>query len=171
MPRCKKTVTLAVLAFWPVLAAAQVCKTQSILATTPTHLFTSHNDGTVTDSRTGLMWQQCSVGQSGAACSGKAVTYTWQDALHYAQNLNANGGFAGYTDWRLPNIKELSSIVEDQCVDPAINATVFPNTPSRLFWSSSPVADVSYDAWYVIFLNGVTSNDDKDSGNYVRLVR
>lgn len=139
--------------------AAQTCQPTSITATTPTTQFTVHGDGTVTDKKTGLMWKQCPEGQSGAACAtGTAVTYTWQGALQQAASVNGSG-FATYTDWRLPNIKELSSIVERQCETPAINLEVFPATPSERFWSSSPVAAINDDAWLVNFEFGISSSD------------
>ena len=75
--------------------------------------FVDNDDGTISDIATGLMWQQADDGQ----------TRNWQDALIYAENLS----LAGYSDWRLPNAKELQSIVDyDRCPDfsnsPAINA-------------------------------------------------
>jgi hypothetical protein len=172
MSHFKKSLTSLVLILLPVIVSAQTCQTASIPATTPTSRFTVNSNGTVADTKTGLMWKKCSEGQSGTDCSsGEAATYTWQQALQQAQTVNS-GGFAGYSDWRVPNVKELVSITEKQCVYPAINLTVFPNTPSVWwFWSSSPYADNSGDAWIVYFENGVSINDGKGSYGYVRLVR
>ena len=65
----------------PILAGAQTCQTNRILATTPTNRFTINNDGTVSDTKTGLTWKKCSEGQSGVDCRiGTATTYTWQGA-------------------------------------------------------------------------------------------
>jgi len=167
----KKSLALSVFTLLPVIVSAQTCQTASIPSTTPTSRFTMNGNGTVTDTKTGLMWKKCSEGQSGTDCSsGSAATYTWQQALQQAQTVNS-GSFAGYSDWRVPNVKELVSITEKQCVEPAINLTVFPNTPSSWFWSSSPGASVSNGAWIVYFSIGNSSYDFKDSFNYVRLVR
>lgn len=161
---------LLVLLFSTATAIAQTCKPDSIKATTQTSRFTDNGDGTVTDLVNGLMWKKSSEGQADD-CSGSATTYTWREALMKAKYLNSNGGFAGYTDWRLPNIKELHSLVEERCYDPAINLSVFPNTPPGLYWSSSPVAADSFVAWSVDFLHGNDSLSYKINYNYVRLVR
>jgi hypothetical protein len=79
--------------------------------------------------------------------------------------------FAGKSDWRLPNIAELHTIVERENYNPAINTAMFPSTPGRFFWSSSPVAYYSYYAWIVYFDVGYGNWDHKANGNYVRLVR
>ncbi|HFQ13573.1 MAG TPA: DUF1566 domain-containing protein, partial [Gammaproteobacteria bacterium] len=146
----------------------------TIPVNTPTSRFVINGDGTVTDSDTGLMWKRCAEGQTwdGMACTGTVSTYTWQQALQQVQILNAGGGYAGYSDWRVPNIKELGSIVERQCYDPAINETVFPGTPSSGFWSSSSTASFSGGAWNVGFDYGGDDNDySKSFDAYVRLVR
>ena len=156
----------------PILAGAQTCQTNRILATTPTNRFTINNDGTVSDTKTGLTWKKCSEGQSGVDCRiGTATTYTWQGALQQAQSVNNNGGFAGYKNWRLPSIKELSSIVEEQCIEPSINLAVFPESPSYWYWSSSPFAVSSSFAWFVYFDYGYSDYLSKGDFNFVRLVR
>ena len=153
-------------------AIAQTCQTTTIPATTPTSRFSVPGNGTVTDIKTGLMWKQCSEGQSGADCSaGGAAGYSWAGALQQAQAVNSSGGFAGFTDWRVPNVKELRSITERQCYNPAINSAVFPNTASTWYWSSSPVADNSGSAWIVPFGYGYDLWYYKYNDNYVRLVR
>ena len=152
--------------------STQKCQTDSIIATTPSSRFKINNNGTVTDTKTGLMWKRCSEGQSWVNCQhGIAAIYTWQQALHQAQFVNNNGGFAGFHDWRVPNVKELISITEKQCLEPAINLNVFPNTPSTMFWSSSPSAFDSYDAWDVGFGYGGSGSYFKDGKDNLRLVR
>jgi Protein of unknown function (DUF1566) len=153
----------------------------SASASTPDNRFTTDNvTGTVTDIKTGLMWKRCSEGQtwdSGAkACSGVSASYVnWQDALASAQSNN----FAGQIDWRLPNIKELASILERACVIPAINSVIFPATPPQFYWTSSPSLHPGYaqnsSVWGVDFGVGVsTPISDETTGYYpvhVRLVR
>ena len=153
--------------------AAQTCQTASIPATTPTSQLTDNADGTVTDTKTGLMWKQCAEGLSGSGClTGAAQAYTWSAALNQVQTVNLTGGFAGYTDWRLPNIKELRSIIEKQCYAPAINLTRFPNTAEyAVFWSSSPVAGLGSYAWLVGFGSGSDGWSNKYRAFQVRLVR
>jgi hypothetical protein len=161
----------------PIMAWAQTCQTNSI-STTPTNRFTLNNDATVSDTKTGLIWKKCSEGQSGVDCrTGAAKTYSWQGALQQAQSVNNNGGFAGYKNWRLPNIKELNSIVEEQCFGPSINLVVFPASQIGLYWSSSPYADSntsawSSSAWNVGFYDGSSGYYYDEKYNYfVRLVR
>jgi hypothetical protein len=152
---------------------AQVCNS-SVTATAPDSRYTDNGDGTVTDSQTGLMWRQCSEGQSttGTACdTGSAATYTWQGALAQAQSVNNTGGFATYSDWRLPNRNELASLVENSCYDPAINMTTFPNTVASYYWSASPLASSSGYAWGVVFGGGYVGGYGKGLAMYVRLVR
>jgi len=143
--------------------------------TTPDSRLTDNGDETVTDELTGLMWKQCSEGQSGAGCATDgAGGMDWQAALNTAVAANAEGGgvgFAGYTDWRLPNLKELTSIVERGCDSPSINENYFPVTASGKYWSSSSHADPISDAWYVNFESGSNFGDPKSYDLYVRLVR
>lgn len=147
----------------PMAAAGQVCRTDSIPASTPDSRFTVHGNGTVTDKKTGLMWKVCSEGRNwrAGACAGILHSFDWQDALDHAQSVR----YLGYSDWRLPNMKELSSIVEYQCYNPSINLSIFPRTPARSFWSSSPSDDT------VNFYFGGSSTTSKDYSAYVRLVR
>lgn len=153
----------------------QTCVNESeIPSSTPTSDFIDHGDGTVTHKSTGLMWMKCPLGQWGANCSaGSANTFSWKEALEAADNST----FAGYSDWRLPNIKELFSIVEDRCREPSINMEVFPTTEyaeySTTFWSSSPdvyTDDWSY-VWVVWFFGGYVSFNVPSLSAQVRLVR
>lgn len=119
----------------------------------------------VSDSRTGLVWQRCSAGQawSSSTCTGTARTFTHEAALAYTQTQ---------TGWRLPNVKELSSIVDKTKNNPAIDRTAFPATPSAHYWSSSPYAGSASDAWFVGFGYGSVDFFNYDIVNvHVRLVR
>lgn len=156
------------------LANAQTCN-QAITATAPTSRYTLFTNGTALDKQTGLIWMRCAEGQTwdGKTCQGVADTLGWQVALQYAESVV----FAGKSDWRLPNIKELKSLRELRCY-PAINLTVFPNTADSLdslFWSSSPYAYVGGGplAWVVGFNNSDLHGEFLigDGGGLVRLVR
>jgi len=131
---------------------------------------TSPTDPLVTDNVTGLMWQGCEAGRTGAMCeSGASATYTWVDALAYCEGLD----WGGHTDWRLPNVDELTSIVDDHTYAPSIDTTAFPATTAHLFWSStSRVAFASEsDAWMVYFIYGVVSYNGKAGTIRARCVR
>ncbi len=150
---------------------AQTCQ-DTVVATAPDIRYLDNADGTVTDLYPGLVWKRCSEGQSGADCStGTATTYTWQEALQHVETLNASGGFAGFTDWRLPNIKELASLVENQCFSPSINETLFPATQSVSYWSSSFYNAISTNSWFVSFNSGSGSVTGRNNPYYIRLVR
>ena len=115
--------------------------------------------GVVTDTVTGLMWQEPMA----------TSTYTWANAICYCANLN----LAGHNDWRLPTVIELGSLV-DETIDfpgPTINMTAFPTTTGNLYWTSSPLAGSSLDAWSVNFSAGSTYNGGVDGTNQVRCVR
>lgn len=116
--------------------AASICRS-NITASAPDTRFIDNGNGTVTDTVTGLMWKQCAEGLSGSDCTdGELAEFSWQEALESAEALI----FAGHDDWRLPNIKELQSLVEQRCYAPAINARVFRNFNDGFssFWSSTP---------------------------------
>lgn len=134
---------------------AQCVTTQK--PTAPASRFIDNGNDTISDKATGLIWMQCTDGlsTSTSACdTGIATLYSWQQALQQATSLNANGGFAGKTNWRLPNEKELASILELSCVNPAINESLFPNTSSNLYWSSSPGGCVIGRAQTISFQTG-----------------
>lgn len=143
----------------------------NIAESTPNIRFTTNGDGLVTDTQTGLMWMRCSIGQTwdGSVCNGSSTTFTWNVAFEVA----ASEIYSGFEDWRLPNVKELSSIVEDACSSPSINEGIFPTTPSSEYWSSSPhaYAGARDAAWVVRFSDGNHFFDTKENSNVVRLVR
>jgi len=148
--------------------ATAACNTSSITASTPTADFIDHGNGTVTHTKTGLMWKRCAEGQTwgAGACTGASATMNWQSALQQAQTVNGVG-FAGFTDWRVPNIKELGSIVEEQCTAPSANTAIFPANIS-VIWSSTGYLG---SAWNVDFNFGNSDFNAKAAGYGVRLVR
>ena len=101
--------------------------------------FIDNGDGTVSDTDTGLMWQQ------GTTC----CVYPWPQALAYCENLV----FAGYDDWRLPNINELQSILDYSHYEPSINTTYFPDTYG-FYWSSTTNPDLLNTVFALYFKSG-----------------
>ena len=148
-------------------AAQAVSCQNNIPASNPDNIYTVDTvdgDRTVTDTRTGLMWKQCLEGQNwvGNTCTGPGTNMNWADALSTAEEAS----FAGHSDWRLPNLKELRSLVEECKTDPSINDAVFPGTPSSDVWSGSPNAYYSYLAWLVYFNVGSAYYDDRSNGSH-----
>ena len=117
-----------------------------------------NGDGTVTDTDTGLMWQQGTP---------SPATMTWDAALSYAEGLT----LAGYDDWRLPTPKEFQSIVDYNRSAPAIDTALFPGTVSSYYWSSTTHAFDTHSAWLVSFGYGDGLHDDKSYSSDVRAVR
>jgi hypothetical protein len=118
-----KSLLVGLLLLSPAVMAVQTCYT-GVTETTPATRFTVSVDGTVSDSVTGLMWQTCSYGQgydvATNSCINSAVKVNWQEALRAAVNDRTGA----YTDWQVPNNKELASILEHSCVTPSINQSV-----------------------------------------------
>ena len=143
--------------------------TDSVYTSTPDVRYTTVGNGTVIDNETGLMWQQCIAGSSGDSCETPTnAAYTWQAALEYA----ASSEFAGYNDWRLPNVHELHSLVSFDRIEPAMNVNVFPGAPSANHWSSTPSRGRADRTWVVQFQAGRMSEIVRSAANQrVRLVR
>lgn len=119
--------------------------------------FVDNGDGTVTDRCTGLMWEKETA----------PSFYDWESALMRCYYLT----LAGYTDWRLPNINELQSIVDYGRYTPAIDPVfVVPSdTALKLYWSST--GEYSDQVWSVSYWLGQNGIDHKSQEFYVRAVR
>ena len=132
--------------------------------------YTDNGDGTVTDNLTGLMWVK-DPGQIGGpwGYSGYPYQMSWYDAIYNCENLD----YAGYSDWRLPNIRELQSLVDYGRYGPAIDYYTFPNVQTSGYWSSTLYEGYDYYAWLVYFYDGSMNNCPRDYyyNNYVRPVR
>lgn len=122
--------------------------------------FTIQSDpNCVLDNMTGLIWAR-------NANMGGAMT--WSDAIDYCESLN----YGGQTDWRLPNAKELLSLIDLECADPPLSAGhPFTGVLSLLYWSSSTYKPGTGAAWWVSLAGGSSAVDDKPNTQYVWPVR
>jgi hypothetical protein len=112
--------------------------------------FVDNGDGTITDKATGLMWQK----------SGSSRARTWKRAQKYVEGLN-NDLFAGYSDWRLPTIEELASLVEREKVNGVHIDRIF-NNKQKTCWSAdyNPTSTIrvsGYEGWIVKFDEGIVT--------------
>ena len=87
------------------------------------------------------------------------------------ETLNTSGGFAGYADWRLPNSKELQSIVELGCWGPSINVARFPNTDHALRTWTASASNNDTLAITVQFIQGAVAPEPRTNEAALRLVR
>jgi hypothetical protein len=116
---------------------------------------------TVTDTITGLVWQRDGSGtREGCDLDGFC---SWAAAKAYCAALDGASG------WRLPSRMELLTIVDFTRLP--VDLTSFPDTPGNNFWTSSPRAGSSSEAWYVDFLFGQSGYFDVHNGGRVRCVR
>jgi hypothetical protein len=120
---------------------------------------TDNGNGTVSDGGTKLMWQQAEPGIK-----------KWQDAVTYCGNLS----LAGHDDWRLPDLEEMKSLIDERFSQPAIDTKYFPDFPhTRLFfWTSTEAKDhPKYKAYVVIFNTGSEDAMSKGGKRYTKCVR
>jgi len=121
------------------------------------------------DTYTGLIWRRCAEGQDwdGSHCIGSYTHFAWNTALAHAESEAGRTNLA----WHVPNVKELTSLVNPNARNPA-HYSAFPDTPASWFWTSTLYAgNVSY-AWFVGFYEGMVSAYSRDGiDGAVRLVR
>src|SRR5262249_4635830 len=145
--------------------------------------YTDNGDGTITDNATGLMWEK--KDQSGGEPHDWSKTYTWCADVSpmdgncdngtndmdgtitttFLAALNDGSGFAGHTDWRIPNVNELHSIDDYENVGPSVNTafntgcvasctvTSCSCTHPASYWSSTTFQLSPDEAWVVFFLD------------------
>jgi hypothetical protein len=126
----------------------------------PEPRFAQNGDGTVTDHLSGLMWTQ-----NADKANGKA---DWEQAISGAGSCTDGG----YTDWRLPNRRELESLIDLGKYNPALpKGHPFSGVQPSYYWTSTTQANIEDGAW-VIHLNiGFVAHDDKGGTHYVWYVR
>ena len=130
-------------------------------------------DGTLVDIESGLTWMRCSLGQqwNGNRCIGEPQQYTWTSATKASQSFNNAGGYARHTDWRMPSVSELASIVDLNCRYPRIDLTLFPDTPVAIYWTTDAKRGTTNMIYALDFgVKGIAAIDAQDL-NHVRLVR
>lgn len=120
-------------------------------------VFKDNGTGTITDMITNLVWQKHDQGAAAA----------WEDAIKRCEELT----LGGFSDWRLPNIKELRSIVDSRTYAPAAFIPYFPGTRTDSYWSSTTYAANPASAWLVNFWHGEVDASSKGTAFFVRCVR
>ncbi|MCA6065382.1 Lcl C-terminal domain-containing protein [Thalassolituus marinus] len=156
-----KSVFFLWFALVPHAVLGQVCNS-SMEVSGESGRFVNLNDGFVLDVVTMLRWDFCTYGQTyeNGNCSGSPMEYaTWQDAL---------GASASASGRRLPNIKELATLVERSCIEPAINQDVFPDTPLYVYWSNTPAS--SGEGMIIDFTDGSEIIRDINRPRVMRLI-
>jgi hypothetical protein len=123
----------------------------------------------VLDGPAGLGWQGCQAGLSGLDCQtgGPAQDMDWTAALAYCEGLD----WGGQQDWRLPQVKELLSIVDFRFYWPAVDPVVFPNTRPSWTWSATNSQSLAIFTWRVLMGDGYITAMSKTSASSVRCVR
>jgi hypothetical protein len=142
--------------------------------------YTDNGDGTITDNNTKLVWEKLA---DDGSIHDRDIQYSWDNAVAvHVGGLNT-ASFAGYTDWRVPNVKELLSIVDYENVGPAVstafNTGCTPGctvlscscTAAFNYWSSTTYVITPGNAWFVNFHSGLPNAGGKPFSNHVRAVR
>ena len=154
--------------------------------------YQNNGDGTITDLNTGLMWEQkIRDAVTAKGLHDVTLTFPWDSALttiwDWLEEVNTEGGtgLGGQNDWRIPNVKELQSIVDYGTFNPAVDVA-FNNGPGMLatcsvaecsltmssnYWSATTFAVFPANAWVVNFFSGFVDDDGKSVARFVRAVR
>lgn len=170
------------------VAFAETCEQTGDTSTPISRFIIDGEKGFAIDKSTNLMWKRCLEGGAGSDChpeSGQSLlSINWVDALFYAEHHD----YAGFTDWRLPNTRELLSIYDYECFESrgvaqnhGINFSLFPVPDlvdlKLIIWTSTYPSDPESNYAIRYFLNegpyGVTGVDPSERVNLhnLRLVR
>lgn len=152
-------------------ANAQVCAKKTTPQTMSYGNFSFATEGLAKDELSKLTWDRCVYGQTwdveSANCLGSPAKLTWTEALTVAESK---------TNKRLPDIKELTSIMDMQCIIPPTDLNVFPNTPGSLdngLWTSTPYNVQNKQVTYVWFIDlgfGTAHYRPETEKNFVRFI-
>lgn len=154
----------------PVIAE---CNNAIISNITPNR-YSINTDNSVTDTTTHLIWSRCAAGFSWSSQDNSckinptdAQEFTWSEALLYAKAKTTNVA----TPWRLPNTKELESLIKRNCSEPAIETAIFSSTDLARHWTSTAAIGYFGNAWAINFNDGSLLTADKTNRYQIRLVR
>lgn len=128
--------------------------------------FVDHEDGTVTDRCTGLVWQRNPLDINDDGAIDLEDQLSWDDARSLADDLR----LGDHEDWRLPAIEELITLIDFTRLDPAMDDDVF-GVESAFYWSSTLEASDTGTAWGVNFGFGDVNIHDTQIDGQVRFVR
>lgn len=128
--------------------------------------YTDNKNSTITDNYTNLIWKKCSQGNTGVDCKGGSPTLReWSKARTECDDLV----FANKSDWRMPTLKELQSIVDSGRSDPAINKNFFGGS-SYPYWTLTSPAEYPVSKFTVVFADGVVYYKDMNNFAATRCV-
>ena len=136
----------------------------------------------VQDNQTGLIWEVKTAANKDDTFRWGGLTAIGRDAPTQfgvyddgwnalVTSSNSGSGLCGFTDWRVPTLQELSSLVHYGEAGYTIDSHYFPHAVAHLYWSASPYAVDSSSAWQLVFGNGGDGADFRDNSKRVRLVR
>jgi hypothetical protein len=123
--------------------------------------FTNNGNGTVTDNATGLMWLE----------NPSSLFVTWSKTLGAAIGECEQFSRAGHTDWRLPNINELFSIINRGREYPACYYDLYTDRFSYPYWTSTSVYGINNSFWTISFTRGEVSYDQSSNAHDMWPVR
>jgi hypothetical protein len=132
------------------------CMRSSSGVTVPSPRYGVPGDGTVVDVASMLVWQR-DVDDN---------LRTFGEAKNHCAVLALAGG-----GWRVPNMKELQTLIDETAMNPAIDSTAFGDAPAEAFWTSTPLAGDATEGWFVSFYGGVAYTSTLDRGYHTRCVR
>ena len=133
------------------------CVRETQSSVTITARFLDNSDRTILDRLTDLTWEK----------SINPTQLTWEDAILHCEGLNLGGN----SDWRLPNIKEIRSLSDENKVQPSVNNTSFTGVTITKYWSSTSLPNQTTKAWYLDNNFGITTYDVKTATHSVWAVR
>ena len=136
----------------------------------PNPRFSEPETAIVKDNLTSIMWTKDANAPGPSECNPD-TTKSWQSALDYIVCLNTNN-YLGYNDWRLPNRKELWSILDRSQFNPAIPAnSPFINMTADKYWVSSYIGNLTSSAWAINIFDGKLEDSNKNNSHYVWPIR
>jgi hypothetical protein len=138
-------------------------------------ILTSNGDGTISDTNTTLMWEVKGIANGSpdpTNPNNPDNTYRWDELTTFVSLLNSTN-YGGYSDWRIPTVKELESLLDLSIAEPGptTDMTLFPNCKAGSYWTSDLDIDNPAMAWSIDFSNSLDNITATSDLLYVRAVR